>query len=124
MENTFIGETEWNKIFYPYTRSNNFSEFYSLFSNSFSKDKLLDYNDWILIWQSLVRVNYELAYEAFLYIGNNISINNFVNYFPKNKIDFHQGLRQKALKICVLAENSENLVKYFFVFGYLRFKKK
>ena len=110
MENIYIGENEWNSIFYLYTRTDNFSEFNSLFSNSYSKEKIIDYNDWILIWQSMVRVNFELAYEGFLYIGNNMSISNFVTYTPKNKVDYHQALRHKALKICVLAENPDNLV--------------
>jgi len=110
LDNLFIGEKEWKKLFYPYIKSNNFSQFESLFPKSYFKERIIEYNDWILIWQSLVRVNYEQAYETFLYIGNNTNISNFVNYYPKDKFDYYQALKHKALKICVLAENPENLV--------------
>ena len=112
MENIFIGEEEWNNIFYPYITSNNFSEFNSLFSTNYNKERIITYDQWILFWQSLVRINYELAYEAFLYIGHHIEIKKFVKIIEKNKKEIFQTISNKALKICVLAENNENLVIY------------
>lgn len=110
LENFYISETEWNKIFYPYIRTNNFSNYLSLFTNNYSREQTLSYEEWILFWQSLVRVNYELAYEAFLYVGNHISINSFFKFIPKKKIDFYQPIKFKAIKICVLAESNESFV--------------
>jgi hypothetical protein len=104
-------EDEWKNIFFPFNKNNNFSDFLSLFSNKNSQSNyFIDFNDWILIWQSLARVNYSLCYEAFLYIGHHIPINKFFNFYKRNQIDYHYPLISKALKICVISENAQNLV--------------
>ena len=98
-----ISEREWEIIFSSCIELHELKFKETLKTYKIKKHEL-EVGDWFFFWSCYTRINSQNAYQTFLYIGNEIEYNTFVNSINRSNINILKPLSQKTVYVGVIGE--------------------